>query len=319
MSYNDKEDSYDDIDNTMRKDHTNKSKKKEKNQNITLGYEKEEDEKKKKEKKNENILDEIKAEEKKDEDKEELNNSRDYKDEEGEEDNNEPNFYGSDNDNDNYYESSSSDHEKNIKKKKQDELKKQNININNIYDINNKFNYNKNNPVFYILEDKKPPDTYPSPLSTNKLIKLIKDKNISYESLKVRLVDLFKFKSKAPSTFVDFIEVLKPNWASDVETFLNLVNNNNENDTANKNKKIKNIKKNINDLFNANISDIKGNKNVQEPFSFSSFDKEKEDKKMIEDKKENKDNNNGKKNKNKKKGKKKCEDLDIKTRFIYDD
>ena len=135
----------------------------------------------------------------------------------------------------------------------------------------------------------------------------------------MRLVDLFKFKSKAPSTFVDFIEVLKPDWASDVETFLNLVNNNNENDTANKNKKIKNIKKNINDLFNADISDIKGNKNVQEPFSFSSFDKEKEDKKMIEDKKENKDNNNGKKNKNKKKGKKKCEDLDIKTRFIYDD
>ena len=89
-----------------------------------------------------------------------------------------------------------------------------------------------------------------------------------------------------------------------------------------KDKKINNEKKNQKDIFNDDISGIAKIINEQESISFSLFknkENEKEEKKdKVEDKKEKKENNN-KINKNKKKGKKKGEEIEIKTRFIYDD
>jgi len=321
MSYNDEPDFYDE-ENSLRKDNINKSNKIKSDPNSTLGYEKQKEEikviKKGNKKKNENILDEI------EEDKEKLNNSRDFNNDE-ENDDNEPNFY--EQDDSNFYESSNSEEEnKNSEKKKTIELKNDNININNIFDINKKFNYNENNPIFYIIVDKKPLDKYPKPLSSNELLKIIQKEKISYSSLKVKLVDLFQFKSKEPYIYVDFNEILKPNWASDVtysKIFLELSENNiNKNKKIDKDKKINNEKKNQKDIFNDDISGIAKIINEQESISFSLFknkENEKEEKKdKVEDKKEKKENNN-KINKNKKKGKKKGEEIEIKTRFIYDD
>ena len=140
------------------------------------------------------------------------------KDEEEEEKENEDN-----NDEYNNYE----EKEKERNNKRKEELKKKNIDIKNIYEINKEFNYNIDNPVFYLKEDKNVLDKYPWPLSTKQIESIIEKNNIPYEKLKVKLVDLFEFKLKNAFEFVDFIEVIKPEWASNVtysKIFLDLHN-----------------------------------------------------------------------------------------------
>ena len=196
------------------------------NADFTLNDGEEEDEiKNKKKNKNENkeeILKELKQEnKKKDIKKDELNNSRDYGEDD---DNNEPDFYALEEDGNDYYQSSDSENNNyNIKNKEnidekriREKLKKLNIDINNIYEINNKFNYSKDLPVFYIREEQKSFDNYPIPLSTNQLVEMIQKNNIPFESLRIKLVDLFEFKSKKQFIYIDLLEVLKPNWSIDV-------------------------------------------------------------------------------------------------------
>ena len=163
------------------------------NADFTLNDGEEEDEikikKKNKNEKKEEILKELKQEnKKKDIKKDELNNSRDYGEDD---DNNEPDFYALEEDGNDYYQSSDSENNNyNIKNKEnidekriQEKLKKLNIDINNIYEINNKFNYSKDLPVFYIREEQKSFDNYPIPLSTNQLVEMIKKNNIPFEEV----------------------------------------------------------------------------------------------------------------------------------------
>ena len=64
-------------------------------------------------------------------------------------------------------------------------------------------------------------------MSTKQIVNIIKKDNIPYENIKVKLVDLFEFKLRNAFEYVDFIEVIKPEWASNVtysKIFLDLYN-----------------------------------------------------------------------------------------------
>ena len=101
--------------------------------------------------------------------------------------------------------------------KGKEDLKKKSIDINNIFEINELFDYDKDNPVFYLKENKQVLDRYPWPLSTKQIVSIIKKENLDYNELKVKLVDIFEFKLKDAFSYVDFINVIKPEWAKNVE------------------------------------------------------------------------------------------------------
>ena len=98
-----------------------------------------------------------------------------------------------------------------------EDLKKKSIDINNIFEINELFDYDKDNPVFYLKENKQVLDRYPWPLSTKQIVSIIQKENLDYNELKVKLVDIFEFKLKDAFSYVDFINVIKPEWAKNVE------------------------------------------------------------------------------------------------------
>jgi len=101
--------------------------------------------------------------------------------------------------------------------KEKEDLKKKSIDINNIFEINDLFDYNRDNPVFYLKENKQVLNRYPWPLSTKQLVSIIQKENLDYNELKVKLVDIFEFKLKQAFEYVDFIYVIKPEWAKNVE------------------------------------------------------------------------------------------------------
>lgn len=101
--------------------------------------------------------------------------------------------------------------------KRKEDLKKKSIDINNIFEINELFDYDKDNPVFYLKENKQVLDRYPWPLSTKQIVSIIQKENLDYNELKVKLVDIFEFKLKDAFSYVDFINVIKPEWAKNVE------------------------------------------------------------------------------------------------------
>ena len=282
--------------------------------------------KKKKIKETENmkILKELKEEDKKDEKEDDLNNSRDY----GEDNEpSEPDFYadeddgGEENDgNDNNRKSEN----KNEVKIKQKNIKKEIFDINNIYEINNTFHYKKDSPLFYILEDNKEFNYHPTPLSSKQLVNLIREENIPYDSLQIKLVDLFRFKSKLSFVYVNLKEILKPGWSSDVdysnifkELSKLILKDNNIKEEKDNSINVSSIK-NENESFSFSLfknMENDTNKNKKEEKGAKKEDK-KEEKKEV--KKEYKKEGNNKINRNKKKGRKKGEDIDIKTGFIYD-
>ena len=182
-------------------------------------------------------------------------------------DEDEPNFYGDDTienqeeneENDNEQKEEEDNHE--IIKPIEKEPKKQSIDLNNIYEINEEFNYNIDNPVFYLKENKSIIDKYPWPLSTKQVASIVKRENIPYENLRVKLVDIFEFKSsEKPFKYVDFIVVLKPKWTSEVtysKIFLDLCKSKdkkeqNEKDKEKKEDKKEN-KKDLNDMSQSKI------------------------------------------------------------------
>ena len=133
------------------------------------------------------------------------------------------------------------------------ELEEQyNLEIENIFEINNKFSYPKDSPVFYIKEDSSNSDLYPYPLSTIKIKDLLKKKEIKPYLVKVKLIDIFTMKNYEPFSFFDCNDILMKNWSKNVEyssLFLNEYNNLYE-----KNKK-ENIEENYKSLeisFNTN-------------------------------------------------------------------
>ena len=103
-----------------------------------------------------------------------------------------------------------------------------NLEIENIFEINKKFNYPKDSPVFYIRDDSSNNDLYSYPLSTLKIKDLLKKKEIKPFLVKVKLIDIFTMKNYEPFSFFDFNDILAKNWSKNVEyssIFLNEYNN----------------------------------------------------------------------------------------------
>ena len=273
-------------------------------------------------------------------------------DDDDEKDNEEPNFYNEEengenisenemNSDDNEEEEDNNNSEKEGKKedkyleknkKKKEELKKKNIVIENIYEINKEFNYNIDNPVFYLKENKCALDKYPWPMSTKQIVKLIEKDNILYENLKVKLVDLFEFKLRNAFEYVDFIDVIKPEWTDNItysKIFLDLHNFKIKKEKENNNDKNKDIDKDKNkdkEMEKDKTSMIQISQSVipkiAESNTFSMekkfLDKFKENKNENENEKpDNKKKNYWPRNKNKfKKGRKKA--VEIKGGFSYE-
>ena len=197
--------------------------------------------------------------------------------------------------------------------KKIEDLKKKDIEINNIYEINKLFNYDINNPVFYLKENKQILDKYPWPLSTKQVVRIVEENNIPYENLRVKLVDLFEFKLKSAFEYVDFMYVIKPEWASNVtysKIFLDLYNFKNNKDNNINSEEKKEDKKEDKKEENKGISEITQSKipNVSHTNTFSIEKRlidnmdEKEDEKEKQPNNYNKNYYPRKKNRRKKRG-----------------
>jgi len=208
--------------------------------------------------------------------------------------------------------------------KKIEELKKKDIEINNIYEINKLFNYDINNPVFYLKENKQILDKYPWPLSTKQVVSIVEKNNIPYENLRVKLVDLFEFKLKSAFEYVDFIYVIKPEWASNVtysKIFLDLYNFKNNKDNNKNNEEKKEDKKEDKKEENKGLSEMTQSKipNVSQTNTFSMEKRFIDNMDEKEDEKEKQPNNNyrnyypKKKNRKKKRGR----GVEIKGNFTY--
>ena len=200
----------------------------------------------KKEKKSQNILDDIKMEDENKKEKilEEVNNTmiednkKPKKKIRNEEENNNPSFIK------NKKNESNKEKEKGNKKKKKvnniigdtfNELEKElneecNLGKENIFEINNKFNYPRDSPAFYIREDNSNTDLYESPLSTNEISEKLRTKKLRPFLLKVKLIDIFVMKNQEPFSYFDFNDILKRNWSKNLEyssLFLNQYENKN--------------------------------------------------------------------------------------------
>ena len=106
-----------------------------------------------------------------------------------------------------------------------------NINIEYIYEINKKFNYDIDSPVFYLQEENEGYNKYHWPLTTKQIVEKVKENDLNSKSLRVRLVDLFEHKFKEPYIYFDFEDVIKKGWAENIEVskiFKNLYNSINE-------------------------------------------------------------------------------------------
>ena len=96
-----------------------------------------------------------------------------------------------------------------------DELEEYNtLDIENIFEINNKFNYPKDFPVFYIQDesnDNTENSIFKEPLSTNKIKELVKTKQIKPYLINVKLIDIFSMKNHPPFSFFSLNEILEKN------------------------------------------------------------------------------------------------------------
>ena len=131
-----------------------------------------------------------------------------------------------------------------------DELEENNnIDIQNIFEINTKFNYSKDFPLFYLkdeLNSNRADEIYKEPISSNKLKDLIKSKKIKPYLIQIKLVDIFYMKNHSQFSFIPLNEILEKNWTNNLSysnIFINAHNKLNEkenkeiNDNNNSNKK----------------------------------------------------------------------------------
>lgn len=192
--------------------------------------------KKHKKKESENILEEIKKEDlnERDEILKEINNTM-LKDDENDDENKRNDKPKKD-----IYKKKEEDDKKDLKEKKQ-KIKKQKkltdknnlsetineinnelneqyyLDVENIFEINNKFNYPRNLPFLYIREDNTENDLFPNPLSTMEIKNLLKSKVIKPFLVKIKPIDIFTMKNYPQFSYFDFNEILTKNWSKNLE------------------------------------------------------------------------------------------------------
>ena len=113
-----------------------------------------------------------------------------------------------------------------------DELEEyNNLDIENIFEINNNFNYPKDFPVFYLQDesnDNNENSLFKEPLSTNKIKELLKAKQIKPYLINVKLIDIFSMKNHSPFSFFPLNEILEKNWSKNVEYSTLFINTHNK-------------------------------------------------------------------------------------------
>ena len=113
-----------------------------------------------------------------------------------------------------------------------DELEEyNNLDIENIFEINNNFNYPKDFPVFYLQDesnDNNENSLFKEPLSTNKIKELLKAKQIKPYLINVKLIDIFSMKNHSPFSFIPLNEILEKNWSKNVEYSTLFINTHNK-------------------------------------------------------------------------------------------
>ena len=113
-----------------------------------------------------------------------------------------------------------------------DELEEyNNLDIENIFEINNNFNYPKDFPVFYLQDesnDNNENSLFKEPLSTNKIKELLKAKQIKPYLINVKLIDIFSMKNHSLFSFFPLNEILEKNWSKNVEYSTLFINTHNK-------------------------------------------------------------------------------------------
>ena len=139
------------------------------------------------------------------------------------------------------------------------------LDVENIFEINKKFNYPRTSPFLYIREDNSENDLFPNPLSTNDIKNLLKSKSIKPYLIKVKPIDIFTMKNYPEFSYFDFNEILTKNWSKNLEyssifleEFQNLSEKNIIKNLENRNKTLKISK----DYFDYQASDKKKNINM---------------------------------------------------------
>lgn len=250
-----KKDKYSDVNNSMEKEDSNEeSEKKNKKAKKNKKEKKEKNEKKSKNNNTFNILDEIKKEDESNQKEkilEEVNNTmirgskeeKQYEEKERKKEREKDESFREEvkkeNNKDKNKDKEKTKQNKNNKKANNkisdtideitSELNEQyNLEIENIFEINKKFNYPKDSPVFYIKDDSSNKDLYSYPLSNIEIKDLLKKRQIKPFLVKVKLIDIFTMKKYEPFLYFDFNDILVKNWSKNVEyssLFLNQYNN----------------------------------------------------------------------------------------------
>ena len=109
------------------------------------------------------------------------------------------------------------------------EIEENNIlDIQNIFEINTKFNYSRDLPVFYLKNDNNNEDMFKEPLSTNTIKDLLKNKKIKPYLTNIKLIDIFYMKNYSPFAFFPLNDILVKNWSNNLEYSIIFINAHNK-------------------------------------------------------------------------------------------
>ena len=126
------------------------------------------------------------------------------------------------------------------------EIEENNIlDIQNIFEINTKFNYSRDLPVFYLKNDDNNKEMFIEPLSTNTIKDLLKNKKIKPYLTNIKLIDIFYMKNYSPFAFFPLNDILVKNWSNNLEYSNIFINAHNKLKDKEK-KEIKKIEENKN-------------------------------------------------------------------------
>ena len=153
------------------------------------------------------------------------------------------------------------------------------LDIQNIFEINTKFNYSRDLPVFYLKNEDNNEDIFKEPLSTNTIKELLKNKKIKPFLINIKLIDIFYMKNYSPFAFFPFNDILEKNWSNNLEYSNMFINAHNKlkdkekKEIKNKEKKEFKENKNKNEIIPKKqikkISNEPKNKKIDESLNFN--------------------------------------------------